>query len=88
MGGYLQNLFQSLDNNAVLMQVEEDGHYEPVWCSQEFAEMMEGTVEECLRYEMAAENESVHQRGSETMDMLVQSILKRLVPLWQTILFF
>lgn len=39
---FFERLFQSLDNNAVMMQVEEDGTYYPIWCSNEFTEMMEG----------------------------------------------
>ena len=48
---FYEKLFQSLDNNAVIMRVEPDGSYEPIWCTREFAEMMEGTVEECIRLE-------------------------------------
>ena len=44
-------LFHSLDNNAVLMRVAEDGSYYPVWCSQEFTEMIEGTEEDFIRLE-------------------------------------
>ena len=48
---FYQKLFNSLDNNAVIMHVEPDGSYEPIWCTREFAEMMEGTQEECIRVE-------------------------------------
>ena len=48
---FYEKLFQSLDNNAVMMRVEPDGSYEPIWCTREFAEMMEGTEEECIRLE-------------------------------------
>ena len=48
---FYEKLFHSLDNNAVIMRVEPDGSYEPIWCTREFAEMMEGTVEECIRLE-------------------------------------
>ena len=49
--GFYEKLFQSLDNNAVMMRVSPDGSYEPIWCTREFAEMMEGTEEECIRVE-------------------------------------
>ena len=52
--GFYEKLFQSLDNNAVIMRVEPDGSYEPIWCTREFAEMMEGTVEECIQLENGA----------------------------------
>ena len=48
---FYEKLFQSLDNNAVMMRVSPDGSYEPIWCTREFAEMMEGTEEECIRIE-------------------------------------
>ena len=48
---FYERLFQSLDNNAVIMRVSPDGSYEPIWCTREFAEMMEGTQEECIRLE-------------------------------------
>ena len=48
---FYEKLFQSLDNNAVMMRVAPNGSYEPIWCTREFAEMMEGTQEECIRRE-------------------------------------
>ena len=48
---FYKKLFFSLDNNAVIMRVEADGSYEPIWCTREFAEMMEGTVDECIQLE-------------------------------------
>ena len=52
--GFYEKLFRSLDNNAVIMRVSPDGSYEPIWCTREFAEMMEGTVEECIQVERGA----------------------------------
>ena len=46
--GFYEKIFDSLDNNAVLMRIEENGKYHPVWCSREFSEMMEGTPEEFI----------------------------------------
>ncbi|MBR1497634.1 MAG: response regulator [Oscillospiraceae bacterium] len=54
------NLFQSLDNNSVLMRVEADGRYWPIWCSREYTEMMEGSQEECIRYESREDMGSIH----------------------------
>ena len=39
---FYRKLVQSLDNNSVLMRVEADGRYRPIWCSREYTEMMEG----------------------------------------------
>ncbi|MBQ7681585.1 MAG: response regulator, partial [Oscillibacter sp.] len=49
--GFYEKLFKSLDNNAVIMRVEDDGRYYPVWCSREFTEMIEGTEEEFISLE-------------------------------------
>ena len=57
---FYTKLFRSLDNNSVLMRVEADGRYYPIWCSREYTEMMEGTEEECLRYESGEVMISVH----------------------------
>ena len=43
---FYKKLFQSLENNAVMMRIADDGTYYPIWCSQEFTEMMECTQEE------------------------------------------
>ena len=48
---FYEKLIRSLDTNAVLMRVEDDGRYYPVWCSQEFTKMMEGTEEDCIKLE-------------------------------------
>lgn len=57
---FFTQLFESLDNNSTIMAVDESGAYRPVWCSREYAEMMEGEIEECIRYETEDENGSVH----------------------------
>ena len=56
---FYQNLFESLDNNSVLMRVGDNGSYVPVWCSHEYAEMMEGTREECIQCESEESNDSI-----------------------------
>ena len=58
---FYEKLIRSLDTNAVLMRVEDDGRYFPVWCSQEFTKMMEGTEEECIKLESAGNMESIHR---------------------------
>ncbi|MBQ7477373.1 MAG: response regulator [Selenomonadaceae bacterium] len=69
---FFSRLFESLDNNSMILAVDESGAYRPVWCSREYAEMMEGNVEECLRYETAAENDSVHADDRDEVAYLFQ----------------
>ncbi|MBR1744100.1 MAG: PAS domain S-box protein [Lachnospiraceae bacterium] len=70
---FYQNLFESLDNNSVLMRVGENGAYEPVWCSREYAEMMEGTKEECIQRESEEENDLVHPADREEVSYLFKN---------------
>ena len=58
---FYEKLIRSLDTNAVLMRVEDDGRYYPVWCSQEFTKMMEGTEEDCIKLESGGNMESIHR---------------------------
>ncbi|MBQ9307956.1 MAG: PAS domain-containing protein, partial [Clostridia bacterium] len=69
---FYQKLFRSLDNNAVLMRIEDDRTYYPIWCSHEFAEMMEGTEEEVLRLESASSLSTVHPDDQEAVAYLVK----------------
>ena len=62
---FFERLFQSLDNNAVMMQVEEDGTYYPIWCSNEFTEMMEGTQEDFIRQESGGTMSTIHPDDRE-----------------------
>ncbi|MBR2275450.1 MAG: hypothetical protein IJ873_05230, partial [Lachnospiraceae bacterium] len=71
--GFYERLFESLDNNSVIMRVDEDGAYRPIWCSREYAEMMEGTKEECLRYEGGEETDSVHPEDKESVAYLFKN---------------
>ena len=43
---FYQKLFNSLENNAVIMRLDDDGRYYPIWRSREYMEMMEGAEEE------------------------------------------
>ena len=69
---FYKKLVQSLDNNSVLMRVEADGRYRPIWCSREYTEMMEGTQEECIRYESGDGNPSVHPDDRDEVTYLFQ----------------
>ena len=57
---FYEKLFKSLDTNAVLMRVEADGSYSPIWCSQEFTEMMEGSEDEFISLESGGSMNSIH----------------------------
>ena len=57
---FYEKIFHSLDTNAVLMRVDDDGKYFPVWCSEEFLEMIEGTEEEFIRLESGGTMDSIH----------------------------
>ncbi|MBR1659009.1 MAG: PAS domain S-box protein, partial [Oscillospiraceae bacterium] len=70
-------LFQSLDNNSVLMRVEADGRYRPIWCSREYTDMMEGTEEECIRYESGDDMVSIHPDDRDEVAYLFQNHIAR-----------
>ena len=70
---FYKKLFESLDNNSVLMQVGANGSYRPIWCSREYAEMMEGTPEECLRYEREEVTSAVHPDDKEEVAFLFKN---------------
>ena len=57
---FYEKIFHSLDTNAVLMRVDDDGKYFPVWCSEEFLEMIEGTEEEFTKLESGGTMDSIH----------------------------
>ena len=57
---FYEKIFASLDSNAVLMRLPADGQYFPVWCSQEYAEMMEGSVEDFIEREQYEPGKNVH----------------------------
>ena len=67
---FYEKLFRSLDNNAVMMRVEEDGTYYPIWCSQEFTEMMEGTEEDFIRLESGSGMNTIHPDDHEKVAYL------------------
>ena len=67
---FYEKLIKSLDTNAVLMRVEDDGKYFPVWCSKEFTEMMEGTEEEFIKLESGGTMNSIHRDDREKVNYL------------------
>ncbi len=74
---FYEKIFDSLDNNAVIMRVTENGKYFPVWCSQEFAEMQEGTAEEFIEREKNFPTESVHPADREKVIYLFSNKVTR-----------
>ena len=57
---FYKDLFYSLDNNSVLMQVEADGSYFPIWCSEEFTVMMEGSSDDFIKLESGGTMKTIH----------------------------
>ncbi|MBQ3337651.1 MAG: PAS domain-containing protein, partial [Selenomonadaceae bacterium] len=70
---FYEKIFDSLDNNVVLMRVAADGGYFPVWCSREFAEMMEGSVEGFIEREQYAPGRSIHPDDRAEVEYLFQN---------------
>ena len=69
---FYERLFRSLGNNAVLLRVEDDGTYYPIWCSREFTEMMEGSEEELLRLETGGAMNAVHPDDREAVAYILK----------------
>ena len=72
---FYEKIFASTTNNAVLIRLNDDGKYSPVWCSPAFAEMLEGTAEEIL----SAENpsESIQPDDRAEVDYLLRNKVTR-----------
>ena len=70
--GFFEKLFRALNNNAVMMQVEEDGSYYPIWCSKEFTEMMEGTQEDFIRLESGGTMNTIHPDDRKAVAYLLE----------------
>ena len=75
--GFYERLFESLDNNSVLMRVDVDGSYRPIWCSREYAEMMEGDCEACIRYESGEVTSAVHPDDKDAVGYLFKNHVTR-----------
>jgi len=75
--GFYEKIFDSLDNNAVLLQITDNGKYFPVWCSREFAEMMEGTAEEFIKREKISPDKRIHPDDRPEVDYLFRNRITR-----------
>ena len=75
--GFYEKLFKSLDNNAVIMRVEDDGRYYPIWCSREFTEMMEGTEEDFIRLESGGTMNTIYPDDREETAYLFRHHIAR-----------
>ena len=74
---FYKKLFYSLDNNSVLMKVEKDGTYYPVWCSKEFTDMMEGTSEDFIRLESGGTMKTIHPDDRDVISYLFRHHVTR-----------
>ena len=74
---FYEKLFSALDNNAVLMKLENDGSYYPIWCSEEFAEMMEGTEEDFIRLESGGTMDTIHPDDRDEVAYLFRHQMTR-----------
>ena len=70
---FYEKLFTSMDNSAVLNRLFPDGSYTPIWCSREFARMMEGEPEEYLRLGNRGVIESIHPDDREDVAYLFRT---------------
>ena len=70
---FFKKLFETLDNNSVLMRVEDDGRYYPIWCSDEFCEMMEGTQEDFIKAESGGTMNTIHPDDREKVSYLFKN---------------
>ena len=74
---FYERLFRSLDNNAVMLEIRPDGSYYPIWCSEEFAVMMETTTEEYIRRERDDAVSSTHPDDREEVEYLFRHFKTR-----------
>ena len=73
---FYERLFNQLDNNAVIMHIYPDGSYAPIWCTREFAEMNEGSEEECVHMGAGAIS-TVHPDDREEVSYLFKHHVAR-----------
>ena len=74
---FYEKLFTSMDNNAVINRLSPDGSYEPIWCSREFARMMEGEPEDYLALGNRGVVESIHPEDREDVAYLFRTHVTR-----------
>lgn len=68
---FYRKLFQALNSNAMLMKKTDTDHgYVPVWCSEEFLRMVDGTQEEYLAFEEGGEMPSIHPEDQDEVRYL------------------
>ena len=67
---FYEKVCKSIDNSAVIMKVEADGKYFPVWCSEEFTKMIEGTEEEFIHQEKNDAMNNIHPDDREEVEYL------------------
>ena len=70
---FYEKIFHSLDTNAVLMRVDDDGKYFPIWCSKEFTQMIEGTEEEFIKLESGGTMNSIHPEDRDQVAYLFRN---------------
>ncbi|MBE8950450.1 MAG: response regulator [Quinella sp. 3Q1] len=74
---FYEKIFDSLDSNAVLMRLPADGEYFPVWCSREYADMMEGSVEDFIEREQYEPGKNVHPDDRPEVEYLFKHRITR-----------
>ena len=70
---FYKKIFDSLDNNAVLIRLADDGKIFPAWCSRKFAAMLEGSAED-----FTAEDFRTHIHPDDRA--FVEQLFRRAVP--------
>ncbi|MBQ7563128.1 MAG: response regulator [Lachnospiraceae bacterium] len=70
---FYKKLVAALNSNAVLMKVDKYRKYEPIWCSEEFLEMVGGTEEEYILSEQGSNMNSIHPDDQEAVTYLFQN---------------
>ena len=70
---FYKKVCKSLENSAVILKVEDGGKYFPVWCSEEFEEMIEGTAEEYIGLGSDGMMNSIHPEDREEVAYLFQN---------------
>lgn len=71
--GFYKKLLTSLENNSVLMKEDSLGDYYPIWCSNEFEQMIEGSEAEFIKRERCVPQASIHPDDQETIRFLFKN---------------
>jgi len=70
---FYEKVCKSLENSAVVMKVDDNGKYFPIWCSKEFEEMIEGTAEEFIKLDSVGIMDSVHPEDRAEVEYLFKN---------------